>query len=93
MGSVQRHEISHATHDNRGEAQTGCTIQGRGTGQSLQQVFQELEETGRVRFKVKLGDASMAAPFTSRARALKPRLTSFDKAVVRSFPPFKCSKF
>ncbi len=42
-----------------------------GTGQSLQQVFQELEETDGEVPKVKLGDASMAAPFTSRAPSIK----------------------
>lgn len=42
-----------------------------GTGQSLQQVFAELEETDGEVPKVKLGDASMAAPFTSRAPSIK----------------------
>ncbi|OUS46274.1 ATPase type 13A [Ostreococcus tauri] len=42
-----------------------------GTGQSLQQVWQELEETDGEVPKVKLGDASMAAPFTSRAPSIK----------------------
>ena len=42
-----------------------------GTGQTLQSVFQELEETDGEVPKVKLGDASMAAPFTSRAPSIR----------------------
>ena len=42
-----------------------------GTGQTLQQVYAELEETDGEVPKVKLGDASMAAPFTSRAPSIK----------------------